>query len=143
MRSSAIEFFVAFPLIWVFTLVAIGRLGGWARLARQYPARPQAGGVRLRFRSGRMRYRTGYGGCLILGADPAGLHLSIFFLFRPGHPPLFVPWPEVSAHVRSRHGVALGFARAPGVPLILGRSLAAKLADASAGGLRLCAPPGR
>jgi hypothetical protein len=37
---------------------------------------------------------------LTVGADPSGLYLSVMFLFRIGHPPLFLPWHEVSVRRR-------------------------------------------
>jgi hypothetical protein len=80
-----------------------------------------------------MRFGTSYGSCLTLVSGPAGLHLSILFLFRPGHRPAFFPWPEVSVHEGFRRGVALRFARTPDVPLILSRRLAQELAEASSG----------
>jgi hypothetical protein len=134
-RNSAIEFLIAFPLIWVVVVAALGRFGGWTRLSREYPARPPVGGRRFRFQSGRLRFGTGYGDCLTVGSDPAGLHLSILFLFRPGHGPAFFPWSEVSVREGSRRGVAFQFGRVPDVPLILSKQLAKELAEASAGGL--------
>lgn len=134
-RSSAIEFFIAFPVIWIAVVLFISRIGGWASLSRKYPTRPRAGGRLFRFQSGRMRFRAGYGGCLTPCSEPAGLHLSILFLFRPGHRPIFFPWSEVRLHEGSRRGVVLQFNRVPGVPLILSQRLAAELAEASAGGL--------
>jgi len=133
MTSSAIEFFIAFPVIWVVVVFAIGKFGGWTRLAGQYPSKPQVGGRCFRFQSGRMRFRTGYGSCLAVGSDPFGLHLSILFLFRPGHPPLFLPWSEITIHQGSRRGVALRFSRVPDVPIILSKRLAVQLAEASSG----------
>ena len=133
---GALPFFVAFPLIWVGVVTLIARFGGWARLAREYPGRPQLGGRRFRFRSGRMRFQTGYGSCLTLGSDPMGLHLEILFLFRPGHPAIFVPWSDVSVREdpgRARRNAELRFQRAPEVPLVVGRRLARELADASSG----------
>jgi len=134
--SSAIEFLVAFPVIWVAVVLVISRLGGWASLSREYPPRAQVGGRRFRFQSGRMRFRTGYGSCLTVGSDPTGLHVSIVFLFRPGHRRLFLPWSDVSFHEGSRRGVSLRFSRVPHVPLILSKRLAAGLAEASSGVFR-------
>ena len=88
---GALSFFVGFPLVWVMTVVLIGRFGGWAKLGREYPERPQLGGHRFRFQSARMKLGARYGSCLVIGSDPAGLHVAVFFLFRPGHPPLFIP----------------------------------------------------
>jgi hypothetical protein len=140
---GALPFLVAFPMIWAMAAVLVARLGGWARLGREYPAQPQNGGRRFRFQSGRMRFWTGYGSCLMIGSDPLGLHLAVLFIFRPGHPPLFIPWSEVSVcedRVPTRRGVALSFIRAPEIPLILNTKLMSELAQASSGGFDFTHP---
>jgi hypothetical protein len=38
------------------------------------------------------RYRS----CMTLGANARGLYLAVLPLFRIGHPPLFIPWTDVS-----------------------------------------------
>ncbi len=43
-----------------------------------------------------MRWGANYNNCLTIGADPSGLYLTLLFLFRIGHPPLFIPWSEIS-----------------------------------------------
>lgn len=136
---DALPFVVAFPLIWTVTVVLIARIGGWAQLAREYPARTQLGDRRFRFQSGRMRLGSGYGSCLMIGSDPAGLYLEVLFLFRPGHPALFIPWSDVTVRddrKSIRGGVALGFSRVPEVPLVLAGKLVEQLADASSGAFR-------
>ena len=47
--------------------------------------------------SAAMRWLTHYNNVLTVGADSEGLFLVPFFLFRVGHPPLFVPWAEITA----------------------------------------------
>ena len=53
-----------------------------------------------------MRWLTGYGNCLTVGANSYGLYLRILFLFRFMHPPLFIPWSEVS--IKTRRNLILG-----------------------------------
>jgi hypothetical protein len=43
-----------------------------------------------------MRACTHYGGRLTLGTSPDGLYLAMLFLFRVGHPPLFIPGDQVT-----------------------------------------------
>jgi len=43
-----------------------------------------------------MRWIAGYGRCLTVGANETGLYLATFPFFMPGHPPLLIPWSEVS-----------------------------------------------
>lgn len=51
----------------------------------------------MHMRSGRMRLSARYSGVLTLGADAEGLYLGVIFLFRVGHPRLFIPWSDVRA----------------------------------------------
>ena len=43
-----------------------------------------------------MRGLAHYRNCLVIGANPAGLYLAVFLPFRVAHPPLFIPWNEVT-----------------------------------------------
>jgi len=43
-----------------------------------------------------MRWRLHYNNILTIGADEGGLYLGVLFLFRAGHPPLYIPWREIS-----------------------------------------------
>jgi hypothetical protein len=52
--------------------------------------------------SGQMRWLANYNNVLTLGANQEGLYLASMFLFRFMHPPLLVPWSEIS--VRSKKG---------------------------------------
>jgi len=38
---------------------------------------------------------VGRGGILNFWISPEGLYLKVNILFRPGHPPLLIPWPDV------------------------------------------------
>ncbi len=68
-----------------------------------------------------MRWLVGYGNCLTVGANSDGLYLGILFLFRFMHPPLFIPWREVS--IRTKRIWILG----ERVTLTLGREVAIPL----------------
>lgn len=43
-----------------------------------------------------VRYGTNYNNCLTIGASPAGLYMAMPWLFRIGHPPIFIPWNDVT-----------------------------------------------
>lgn len=77
-------------------LVAAKSLFGWRRLAARYrTAEPPGPGASFRYVSGWVgssRYRNG----LMLHVQPDGLRLSVLATFRPGHPPLLIPWGEIS-----------------------------------------------
>lgn len=92
-------FLEALPLlgfvgIWFFLCNIIGYTSGWWSLARSYRHNGHFDGKCRRFRNVRMN--SGNYGTMTVGADARGLYLAAFFLFRPGHPPLFIPWADVT-----------------------------------------------
>jgi hypothetical protein len=106
MKDPLVWFPVIFPLvfvaIWYGTMVLVSRMGGWSRLARAYDHPGPFDGFRKRFVTGVMTggpffgFPCNYGNCLTVGADSHGLYLAVFVIFRPGHPPLFVPWSDIT-----------------------------------------------
>jgi len=127
---------LAFPVSWVIGMRVIS-MAGWGRLAEHYAARDDFDGRRWRFESARFGWGVHYGSCLTFGANARGMYLSTWFVFRPGHPALFIPWgdvtmkkttfwhfpyaelrfrrdPDISLHVRERLGQHL--AEAAGLP---------------------------
>jgi|SRR5579862_3687430 len=71
-------------------------LSGWFGLARKYRANQSFEGERWNFQSAKFIFVFGYTYLLTIGASAEGLFLSVFFLFRVGHPPLFIPWQDIS-----------------------------------------------
>src|SRR5262245_35744073 len=122
----------AVTLWFVFVLNLGGLLSGWWALARAYRHHGHFDGKRRRFRSVRLGW-SNYGGVVTVGTNSEGLYLALFLPFRPGHPPLFIPWAAVSAEVVKGwfwiRYLELRFAQAPGVRLrvllSLGREIAA------------------
>ena len=122
----------AVTLWFVFVLNVSGLLSGWWALAREYRHRGHFDGTRRRFRSVRLGW-SNYGGAVTVGTNAEGLYLALFPLLRPGHPPLFVPWADVTAEAVKgwfwTTYLELHFARARGVrlrlPPKLGREIAA------------------
>lgn len=89
-------------------------MGGWHTLAQRFRCEQAFEGERWPFRSGSMRRGTHYNGVLTLGANREGLSLAVFVAFRAGHPPLFIPWSEITATERRRWFVE-------GTQFVLGR----------------------
>ena len=87
-------------LIAILTWMVVGfvsrHLTGWASLAQRYRCDERFSGDRLRFRSAAMRYWSHYGNCLTMGVNPEGFFLSVSIPFLLGHPPLFIPWNEIT-----------------------------------------------
>lgn len=88
-----VPFFVA---RWIAVGFAVAQMSGWGELSRCYRSGNPFEGRRWSFRSGRMRLTMRYSNCLTVGASTQGLYLAVSFLFRVGHPPLFIPWQDVS-----------------------------------------------
>lgn len=129
-------FILALPLTWVVCCLLIGRIGGWSRLAESYRHTGVFEGKRWSMRSARLRWGVPYGNVVTFGANGDGLHMAVLALWRPGHPPLFVPWRDVSvteARGWLRRYIELRFRRCPEVPVRLHENLAATLALESRG----------
>jgi len=85
---------LGFAAIWCVTIFLVARLSGWHRLAELYPATEPPAGRVFRWQAARIGW-SDYNGCLTITVGPAGLGLSVLWLFRPGHPPLLVPWSSL------------------------------------------------
>jgi hypothetical protein len=92
---------VFFVGMWSFVLFLLANIGGWSRLARHYQTQTEFAGKKWHFKSGRMGL-TNYSACLTVGANNSGLYLAVFPLFRVGHPPLLIPWVDISTSKSKR-----------------------------------------
>jgi hypothetical protein len=126
----------AYPVLififgWIAVSILIAQLSGWARLARHYRDDAPLDGSRFHFQSAGMRFGTNYSGCLTVGVNRKGIHLAVWFLFRFGHPPLVIPWRDITMTERKRffmQQVVFRFARCPSIPLFISKRLADKIA---------------
>lgn len=131
-------FLVLFAAVYcVITFYALGRLDGWLILSKRFRFKGTYYGEVWPFRSGRMRFYVRFGNCLSVGADESGLYLAMFPLFRLYHPPLLIPWSEVSV-ISGERGLIfktreLRLGREESVPLRISTGLVETLRQ-SAGG---------
>jgi len=93
-------FIVLYILFWAGLLVILGRLSGWILLAQRYRATEPFEGKRWYLQHAQLRWGINYSGCLTVGANPTGLYLRIWPMFRPGHPALFIPWAETKIEMK-------------------------------------------
>jgi hypothetical protein len=93
-------FFALFIAMWCAMGVFVAWAGGWAELAMHYRNEGPFEGRKWRFSSARFGSGTSYSGMLTVGANRQGLYLAVLPLFRPGHPPLFIPWEDVRKPAR-------------------------------------------
>ncbi|MCG8589224.1 MAG: hypothetical protein MJE66_08030 [Proteobacteria bacterium] len=121
---------VFFGALWLTIFAVVSRWGGWRELAQVYPARGTASGERFRWRSAQLRAGCNYNNCLTFVSGPAGLQLSLPFVFSFRHPPLFFPWSELRAREETVWRipvVVLEAARCSHIPIKLHRGLAERL----------------
>jgi hypothetical protein len=129
---------VILPLLFLFGWFATGFLvaatGGWRALGKLYASGPgQFIGQTWKWQRGRMRWGTNYKNVLTLGADHHGIYLATFFLFRPGHPPLYIPWDRITLETRQiwfTRRVVFEFKELPGIYLAVAKPLGESLARA-------------
>jgi hypothetical protein len=88
---------VAFAAFWTALLLVLSRVSGWGQLARSYRAEGALLGTSWGFQSCVLRYSMGYNNCLRVAVNEEGMHIAVPFPLRPGHPPLFLPWEDLSA----------------------------------------------
>jgi hypothetical protein len=127
-------FIALFVAWWIVVMNVIAAASGWRQLAGSYRARALFSGKKFYACGARLRVGMGNNNVFTVGADPEGMYVSVFALFRPGHPPLFIPWEDVSTEVKRIwwiNGVTLRFTRCPSIPFWISRRLADKLEMAS------------
>ena len=82
------------PAFWCIVVLLLSFLSGWQRLASTYATREPPRGARFGMQNG-MVGLVSYRNCLTIHTAPDGLFLSVQFVFRIGHKPLFIPWRAI------------------------------------------------
>jgi len=123
-----------FVAVWVLISFTISRMGGWHVLAQHYHRRLEPSGERWRFQSAQFRRMTSYSNILFISANRRGLWLSVLFLFRLGHPPLFIPWNKIEVSKETKFFQTMTRFEVSGIPIYIRESLADKIQKAAADG---------
>lgn len=131
------QFEEAFPFLfpiffigmWIIVSFLLARMGGWSHLAESYQSQAQFTGKKLYFQSCRLGL-VNYSGCLTVGSNYYGVYLAVFPLFRVGHPPLLIPWSDITT--AEHKGLVFSyldftFARVPSAKLRLPSGLGYKV----------------
>jgi hypothetical protein len=91
-------FFVTFPVyfvaLWCAVCLVLSVSGGWRRLGERYAARDVPLGERFLMRSVGVGW-VSYNNCLTFRRGHDGFYMSVWYIFRLGHPPLYIPWSDV------------------------------------------------
>lgn len=70
---------------------------GWGRLAAHFASEAEPAPT-ARFHLGRSAVgRVSYKNVIVAEVSPQGLRLRVAPVFRPGHPPLLIPWAAIGA----------------------------------------------
>jgi hypothetical protein len=91
---------LAWVAIWTGLNYLLGRVSGWQLLARRFRAHQRPSG---KTRSAGPFYTSiyltkhgQYQNIMRLTADEDALYLSVILIFRTNHPPLRIPWSEIT-----------------------------------------------
>jgi hypothetical protein len=87
---------IYFLAMWCSVCALLSWIDGGTALAKRFRLRSAFIGERWRYQSGQMRWHVNYGNCLTVGCSPKGLYLATMPLFKFRHPPLLIPWEEIS-----------------------------------------------
>jgi hypothetical protein len=124
-----------FVTVWVLSIYLVAAASGWRLLATRFRAQGPFTGQSWRMQFARMRWMTNYNNALTIGADSTGLFMAPMVLFRVWHPPLFIPWTEITL-VGARHVlfftlIELRLGSSERIPFKIKSELAAKLRAAA------------
>lgn len=104
--NAAVWFLAAIILVWLGASVLLSVMSGWHQLASRLRATSPIEGERYRFTSlslGSGAFPMSYRNCIFVTVGRSGFVLSVLFLYRMFHPPIYVPWSAVkTAHPEQR-----------------------------------------
>ena len=122
--------------LWIVVTYWIALTSGWRLLAKRFRFQGIFTGAKWSMQSARMRTMSHYNNALTIGADMTGLYIAPVFFFRIWHPPLFIPWVEITAVRKTQlfffKFVELRLGRSEEVPFTIRVRLAAEI-EAAAG----------
>jgi hypothetical protein len=94
-------FFVCFGLFWSLIVFLIAHIGGWAGLARAYPATLPPQGRSWTWTSAKFGLVANYRNCVNVTVSNTGIDLRPVIFFRIGHKPMLIPWHAIAEARRS------------------------------------------
>jgi len=94
------RFSIFFVVLWVTMCGVLAFTSGWFGLSKRLAGRLPVTSGSSSFQSGAMGNRyfpVSYGNCLFVKVGPAGIGISILWLFRVFAPPIVIPWQLVQS----------------------------------------------
>jgi len=131
---NPVYYAIFFLVFWLLLNFIVSRLTGWARIASHYRNVGGFTGKVWRFQTITTRRGMAYKGNMNVGADSRGLYLSLFFFFRFGHPPVFVPWGDITVtekQISKSRMLELRFRKTEDLPVRIFAELGDRLAEAA------------
>ena len=109
MTTTLLNDTLQFPFVILALLVFISAIlstrSGWHRIATRFPYKKITDHRKYYFARmslGSGTFPVACGGLVIVRLSPHGLGLSVIFLIRYLHRPIFIPWSEVSSCTRDQ-----------------------------------------
>jgi len=117
-RYSFFLLVLLYPIVFFIS----STVGGWRTLAALYrtPRDKKRENKPIPVTTIGMRFFS-YNGFIYGTADRDGLHLHMHFLTSPFHPPLFIPWTDITAE-RVKDKIRLNITKAPGISIEIAES---------------------
>jgi hypothetical protein len=84
-------------VLWPFVTGFIAIFGGWRHLSWSFPSVPIVDGERYARQSVSLSLFGSYGSGVHVTLTEKGVHMAPMILFRLFHPPILVPWANVTA----------------------------------------------
>ena len=98
--SNPALFLVQFVVMWLAVTALLAHMSGWRLLHSRFPDKPVKGSEKFRVASlsmGPPFFPVSYSNCAVVEAGTNGFRISVWFLFRLLHPPIFIPWFQVTS----------------------------------------------
>lgn len=125
---------IFFITLWSVISYVVSMFSGWITLSYRFRKQSDPyGRTRVAgplFYGVYMRLWTRYSGVIRLIAAEDALYVSVVFLFRIGHPPLCIPWPEIELSRTKyffRRYVVLTLGRQEQIPMRISERMARRL----------------
>lgn len=118
---------------WLGICFLLSRFLHWHDLSQFYSLKEPFQGRRWYFQSAGFRPFGNYSCSLTIGANSTGVYFSVWLIFRPWHPPLFIPWSDISITEEKfwrMNITVLQIAKCPGQKIYLTPKLGNKLLSA-------------
>lgn len=84
------------PTLLVGIMYALSRLSGWREFSRRWPRQPVEPGAQRGLTSIMFPPMLSYNNCIYFAIDDHHLHIRMMPVFSMYHPPMSIPWAEVT-----------------------------------------------